>query len=109
MISTSPATIDPLPDLRAGRAVVLLNKPFGMLCQFTREGERATLADSVSLPEVYPAGRLDADSEGLVVLTAHGPLQARIANPRHKLPKTYWVQVEGTPSPERHAVRWSTA
>ena len=92
------STIDPLPDLRAGRTVVLLNKPFGMLCQFTREGARATLADSITLPEVYPAGRLDADSEGLVVLTAHGPLQARIANPRHKLAKTYWVQVEGTPS-----------
>lgn len=89
--------MDLLPDLRAGRCVLLLNKPFGMLCQFTREGDRATLADVVSLPEVYPAGRLDADSEGLVVLTAHGPLQARIAEPRHKLPKTYWAQVEGTP------------
>lgn len=86
-----------LTDLRAGRAVLLLNKPYGMLCQFTREGSRATLADAVTLPEVYPAGRLDADSEGLVVLTAHGPLQARIAHPRHKLPKTYWVQVEGDP------------
>lgn len=90
--------IDPLPDLRAGRSVVLLNKPFGMLCQFTGDGTRATLADAVRVPDVYPAGRLDADSEGLVVLTAHGRLQARIANPRHKLPKTYWVQVEGAPS-----------
>lgn len=85
--------------LRAGREVLLLNKPFGMLCQFTSEGERATLAAAIELPEVYPAGRLDADSEGLVVLTANGPLQARIAHPRHKLVKTYWVQVEGTPTP----------
>jgi len=98
VISPLPATIAPLPDLRAGRAVVLLNKPFGMLCQFTGDGGRATLADVVPVPEVYPAGRLDADSEGLVVLTAHGPLQARIADPRHKLVKTYWTQVEGTPS-----------
>ncbi len=77
---------------------MLLNKPFGMLCQFTGDGGRATLRDAVPLPEVYPAGRLDADSEGLVVLTAHGPLQARIAHPRHKLVKTYWAQVEGVPS-----------
>lgn len=76
---------------------MLLNKPFGMLCQFTRDGDRATLAGAIPIPEVYPAGRLDADSEGLVVLTAHGPLQARIAHPRHKLAKRYWAQVEGVP------------
>ena len=61
----------------------LLNKPYGVLCQFTADGPRPTLADFVTVPGVYPAGRLDADSEGLVVLTADGALQARIADPRH--------------------------
>jgi 23S rRNA pseudouridine2457 synthase len=76
--------------------LLLLNKPFGVLCQFTsREGQR-TLADYVRVAGVYPAGRLDADSEGLVALTDHGPLQAAITDPRHRLPKAYWVQVEGT-------------
>ena len=77
--------------------VVLLNKPFGALCQFRSGGQRATLADFVPIPGVYPAGRLDADSEGLVVLTDDGPLQAAIAEPRHKLEKAYWAQVEGIP------------
>ena len=77
--------------------LLLLNKPFGVLCQFTREGERATLADFVRVPGVYPAGRLDADSEGLVALTDDGALQAAIADPRHELEKVYWVQVEGEP------------
>jgi 23S rRNA pseudouridine2457 synthase len=80
------------------RHVVLLNKPHGVLCQFTAEDGRPTLKDYVDVANVYPAGRLDADSEGLVVLTADGALQARITAPRHKLAKTYWVQVEGTPS-----------
>lgn len=75
--------------------VILLNKPFRVLCQFTDGGERDTLARYVHVPDVYPAGRLDYDSEGLVLLTDDGPLQARIAHPRHKLPKTYLVQVEG--------------
>lgn len=84
-----------------GGALVLLNKPYGVLCQFTGDGSRPTLADYVAQRDVYPAGRLDADSEGLVVLTGDGALQARIAHPRAKLPKVYWVQVEGDPDPEQ--------
>ena len=82
----------------SGGSVILLNKPHGVLCQFTAgaSGKR-TLAELVGVSDVYPAGRLDADSEGLVVLTADGALQARIANPRAKLEKVYWVEVEGTP------------
>lgn len=84
--------------------VVLFNKPFGVLCQFSRDGSaKPTLADFVPLPDVYPAGRLDADSEGLVILTADGALQARIANPRHRLVKTYRVQVDGVPTPAQLA------
>jgi 23S rRNA pseudouridine2457 synthase len=75
--------------------LLLLNKPFGVLCQFTPEAGRRSLADFIQIPAVYPAGRLDADSEGLVLLTDDGRLQAAIADPRHKLPKWYWVQVEG--------------
>lgn len=80
--------------------LVLLNKPFNVLCQFTDDQGRATLADYVNRPEVYPAGRLDYDSEGLVLLTDDGVLQQHIASPRHKMPKTYWVQVEGDISDE---------
>lgn len=80
--------------------LILLNKPFGVLCQFTSEGGHRALAELVRVPGVYPAGRLDTDSEGLVLLTDDGRLQARIADPRHKLAKAYWVQVEGTPGPE---------
>ena len=83
----------------SGARVLLLNKPYGVLCQFSGDGTRRTLADYVADRDVYPAGRLDADSEGLVVLTADGALQARIADPRAKLPKVYRVQVEGTPQP----------
>lgn len=75
--------------------LVLLNKPYRVLCQFTGGPERTTLAACVDLPGVYPAGRLDYDSEGLVLLTDDGRLQARISEPRHKLAKHYWVQVEG--------------
>ena len=77
--------------------IILFNKPYGVLCQFSGSAGRATLRDYLDVPEVYPAGRLDADSEGLVVLTDHGPWQARIAQPRRKLAKRYWVQVEGVP------------
>lgn len=81
--------------------LLLLNKPYGMLSQFTDRGDggatRDTLSDVIAMPGFYPAGRLDRDSEGLLILTDHGPTQARIADPRFKLPKTYLVQVEGIP------------
>lgn len=77
--------------------IVLLNKPYGYLSQFTPEGRWQGLAGLLPVPGVYVAGRLDADSEGLLLLTDDGKLQARIAEPKHKLPKTYWVQVEGEP------------
>lgn len=77
--------------------LVLFNKPHGVLTQFSAEGGHKTLRDFIDIPGIYPAGRLDADSEGLVVLTDDGALQARISHPRHKQEKVYWVQVEGVP------------
>ncbi|WP_433693876.1 pseudouridine synthase [Herbaspirillum seropedicae] len=80
--------------------LILLNKPFQVMSQFSAHPERQTLADYIDIPNVYPAGRLDADSEGLLLLTDDGKLQHAIAHPRRKLPKTYLAQVEGQPSPE---------
>jgi len=78
--------------------VLLLNKPYGVICQFTPGGGHGTLKDYVPVPAVYAAGRLDTDSEGLLVLTDDGGLQAAISSPRHKVEKGYWVQVEGEPT-----------
>lgn len=97
LILTRIGTARHAPPTSPGE-VVLFNKPYGVLCQFSGDGTRPTLADWVPVPGVYPAGRLDADSEGLVVLTADGALQARISHPRHRLPKTYFTEVEGMAS-----------
>jgi len=78
--------------------VILLNKPYGVVCQFS--GARRTLKELVDVPGVYPAGRLDADSEGLLVLTDDGAVQASISQPRHKMSKVYLAQVEGIATPE---------
>ena len=79
--------------------LLIVNKPFQTLCQFTDSDSRQTLADIVDIKDVYPAGRLDRDSEGLLLLTDDGALQHRISHPRHKLYKTYWAQLEGEPEP----------
>jgi 23S rRNA pseudouridine2457 synthase len=80
--------------------LIAFNKPFNVLCQFTDSAGRRSLADYVTVKDVYPAGRLDYDSEGLLLLTDDGALQQRIADPRHKLKKTYLAQVEGIPDDE---------
>ena len=79
--------------------LIAFNKPFGVACKFSPEPGRKTLADFIDARGVYPAGRLDTDSEGLLLLTDNGVLQARIAEPKHHIPKIYWAQVDGTPTP----------
>lgn len=78
--------------------LILFNKPYGVLSQFTTKDEAKTLADYINIPDCYAAGRLDKDSEGLMLLTDNGPLQHRISNPAEKMSKCYWVQVEGEPN-----------
>jgi len=89
--------------------LIALNKPFGVICKFSPEPGKKTLADFVDVAGVYPAGRLDTDSEGLLLLTDDGALQARISSPKFKLAKVYWAQVEGIPAEDalaklRHGV-----
>ena len=93
MLNAAPLACPPTPAPR----LICFNKPYGVLSQFTPEGRWRGLKDFIDLPGVYVAGRLDADSEGLLLLTSDGLLQARISDPRFKMEKTYWVQVEGEP------------
>ena len=81
--------------------IILFNKPFNVLCQFTDKDKRQTLADYIKIKNIYAAGRLDFDSEGLVILTDDGRLQHKISDPKNKMDKTYLVQVEGIPADEK--------
>lgn len=90
-VRAPPSTQTPAAETR----LICFNKPYGVLSQFTPEGRWRGLQDFIDIPGVYVAGRLDADSEGLLLLTNDGKLQARISDPRYKMEKTYWVQVEG--------------
>lgn len=80
--------------------IILFNKPFNVVCQFSLHEKHSTLKDFIHIPDVYAAGRLDTDSEGLLILTDDGMLQHRLSDPKYKEIKTYWVQVEGTPADE---------
>lgn len=90
-----PLTRDHTPRDRGPSRLVMFNKPMGVICQFSPNEEHPTLKDFIPVPDIYPAGRLDTDSEGLLLLTNDGQLQKKITDPKHKWPKTYWVQVEG--------------
>jgi len=80
-------------------SLIAFNKPYGVICQFSKHDTHPSLKQYIDLPEFYPAGRLDTDSEGLLLLTNDGKLQTKIASPQFKLPKTYWAQVEGIATP----------